>query len=170
MKKEGFSLVELILAIVVLSIAISGTLTILGGMATQSHHAERQTLALEYGRMRMEQIMSKKFDESVSAAPPCGNRPPSNFGPDSGETETAFDDVDDFVTPPFDGEISTDPLAGRGFKTNVSVTYVTPNENSFGYLQTSSTATCYKRIAVEVVDVNTSQVLAKVRGVMTPFK
>lgn len=183
MKKglTGFSLVELILAMLILAIAIPGTMIILGGMARQSTDAERQTLAFSYAKMRMEQILSKRFSEDNDVGG-CTFQSEAFFGPEW-ETENTFDDVDDFVTvrgannpgPGFDGEIeATDPLAGRGFRTNVEVWFVTPDEGLFGYLRHCVTppcvSTCFKRITVEVVDSRTNQRLARVRSVATPLK
>lgn len=190
--KKGFSLVELIITIVILAIAIPGTLTILGGMTRRSHDAEKQVLALAYGRMRMEQILSKRFSETTPATPTDCNAygTESSFGPDAGENETNYDDVDDFITTTpgnfsFDGEIdqvpvspnpSPDPLADRGLKTDIQVRFVTMTflMGSSYELESCGTmncaSSCYKRILVRVLDEKTNQELARVKTFVTPFK
>lgn len=175
--KRGFSLVELLLTMVILAVSVYGSLTILGGMSRQSGDATRQTLVMEYARMRMEQILSKRFDELTGNPATCSGFS-SSLRAESGETEANYDDADDFVTPPFDGEINDpdgagpligDPLGGRGLRTNVFVEYVTPAESGSGNLVVSGMS-CYKRATVQVVDVKTNQVLGTVRTLVTPYK
>ena len=163
--RTGFSLVELVLTVVILAVAISGSITILGGMTRQSTDAEKQALAIEYGRMRMEQILNRRFAESIIDLASC------NFGAlgfDAGENETNYDDVDDLNG--WTGEIATDPLAGKGLQTNVTVQYVIPAESGAGSLAVSGPSTCYKRITVQVLDSQTSQVLFTARSMVTPYK
>jgi len=160
----GFTLVELILTVVILAVSVYGSLTILGGMSRQGSDAERQTLGVEYGRMRMDQILSKRFDE-VNGTPSTCSGFSSTLAPE-GETPLTYDDVDDYNG--FNGEISTDPLYGRGLRTTVTVRYVTPNLVT-GNLETGGMS-CYKRISVDVVDQKTNSVLVKLRSLATPYK
>ncbi len=167
--RKGFSLVELILGVVILAVAVYGTMIVLGGMSRQSTDAEKQTLAVEYGRMRMEQILGKRFDESAGTLATCTFTQPSSLGYDSGESGATFDDVDDLNG--LDGELSTDPLYGRGLKSQVTVQYVTPGTATSGSLVVSNTvSTCFKRITVVVKDSKTNQVLTTLRGMANPYK
>lgn len=173
--EKGFSLVELILAAIILGVAVAGSITILGGMARQSTDAERQTLAIEYAKMRMEQILSKRFHETLPAVYPVNCAAIAGaLGPEVGETETTYDDVDDFMTVSpgtFDGEVTGDPLENRGLRTNVFVEYVTPGDSgSSGSWVVSAGATCHKRVTVETVDVRTNEVLARVRTLVDPYR
>lgn len=182
---KGFSLVELILTAIILSIAVGGSMTILGGMVRQSTDAERQSLAIEYARMRMEQILSKRFHESLTGYPVNCATIGGSLGAEAGESENTspkYDDVDDFITGVggFDGEVTAvgggspgDPLENRGLKTNVFVQYVTPNEtgtNPANSWVVVGGPTCYKRVTVETVDAQTDEVLARVRTLVVPYR
>ncbi len=169
--RKGFSLVELTIAVVILAVAIYGTLMILGGMSRQSTDAERQTLALEYARTTMEYILSKKFD---GKAPPMANfinclDASGALGFDGVESDSNFDDVDDL-----NGSISEDipgrPLFGQGFNADILVAYVTPQTSGYTSWISSAPQTCFKRIDLKVKDARTGVVLTHVKALAAPFK
>ena len=98
---RGFPLVELVLTIVIISIAGVSI------FAALSFNLRHQSDGLEYARTSalaqayIEEIMAKKYDETTptGGVPPCSPAttactPSANF--DEGETRLQFDDVDDY--------------------------------------------------------------------------
>ena len=120
----------------------------------------------------MEQILGQIYDGSPLPFIPadCSG---GFLGVEFPEGENTYNDVDDFITGPsprFDGEIeATDPLAGRGLRTNVRVEFVNVWVGPLGRMEISGSS-CGKRITVEVVDVNTGRVLVAFRSMASPYK
>ncbi len=111
----GFTLVELLVLIVLVSIAMAGIMTV--WQHSQRHAADplHANRAVKLGQAVLEEILAKRFDENSGqgGVPRCGSTDPgaqscsTTFGPDAGETSRAlYDDVDDYhgldLTPPTD--------------------------------------------------------------------
>lgn len=101
MKQSGFTLIEIVIVILIMSIVVPGVTMGIRTMVVQSQRAEKITVATDLARYYMELALSKRYDE---ATPPIYNGtggPPvwSAIGLD-GETcalpPTTLDDVDDF--------------------------------------------------------------------------
>lgn len=143
---NGFSLVEVILCVVILSITVPASMLVLSGMTRQSLYAEEVTLAVDLGSGLLEEIRARAFDELLTApgaaaytVPPSGWSPIGLDGEIPGN-KTSFDDVDDF-----NGYAAAIP-GHPGFTWSVSVAYVDPSD-----LNTPvGTSRDYKRVAVTV--------------------
>ncbi len=166
--RRGFTLVELIITLMILVIGVTSTFTMLSGMAQQGTDAGRQTLALELGRLRMEEILSKRFDENTLTDLVNCSDASLPLGLNGTETVDATDDVDDLHN--WEGTLTGDPLQGTGLQTRVLVHYVNPSSSGFGTLADVGLRTCYKRITVDVRDQKTSATLVTLRTMATPFK
>lgn len=93
---RGATLVELVITIVIISIAIAGVVGAFSLITGRSADPLNQTRAVELAQLYMDEILTKKYSEST---PPGGvPRQPGNctLGPDSGENRSTFNDVDDY--------------------------------------------------------------------------
>ena len=134
--QQGFTLIEMIVGIVVMSIAFSIFTTLIYPLANQSAEQIHQIRAAELGQSMINEIIGKAFDENSDMSGGlmrCGEAGANactlsaDFGPDGGtpETRNAFNDVDDYhglnVVETSLG--STDGLADIyvGFSMSVSV-------------------------------------------------
>ena len=113
--QRGFTLVEIIIVIVVFSIAVVG---VLGTYQQTMRHANdpvHNARAVKLAQAYLEEILGKRFDENGAqgGVPRCGSADAGSiacsgaFGPDAGEgSRDLYDDVDDFhgldITPPTD--------------------------------------------------------------------
>ena len=111
---RGFTLVEIIVVIVVFSIATVGVLATY--QQTMRHAADpvHNTRAVKLGQAYLEEILGKRFDENSAqgGVPRCGSMDAGAqlcsgaFGPDGEGSRDLFDDVDDYhgfdVSPPTD--------------------------------------------------------------------
>jgi len=106
----GFTLIELIVGIVVLSISFSILTTFVYPLANQSAEQVHQIRAAELGQSMINEILGRAFDENSDMSGGyfrCGedqngdsvingNELCSAIGVDSGEGRTNYDDVDDY--------------------------------------------------------------------------
>jgi MSHA pilin protein MshD len=137
-KASGFTLIELVIGIVVFSIALTLFTSLIVPQAIRSVDPIFQVRAAELGQSLINEITSKSFDEksdrtggaTICDATCIGS---INLGPDSGESRANFDDVDDYNgLNVSDGNIKnslneTTILNGsnlyQGFRLKVSVVY-----------------------------------------------
>jgi len=97
----GFTLIEVIVSIVVLSISFSLLTTLIYPLANQSAEQVHQIRAAELGHSTINEILGRAFDENSDMAGGfirCGESGVSCsvIGSDSGETRANYDDVDDY--------------------------------------------------------------------------
>jgi len=165
---SGLTLIELVVAIVVVAVGITGVLIMLAQGYRASADPQFRIKAVELGQSYMDEIFTKRWDENT---PPGGGcvRPPntnctsgpnatcpggSGCGPDGGESRDDFDDVDDYDglaegEACGDGPLLNadgDPRAGRYRNYCVAVDVVT----SVGDELDSVAADDAKRIDIEV--------------------
>lgn len=114
-KPTGFTMVELVLTMVVISIAALGVMSSLAFAVQHQSDGLWQAKSVALARTYFEEIMAKRYDEATpnGGLPPCSPSStacsdPSGFV-DSGEARASFDDVDDF-----DGLFESPPLAPDG--------------------------------------------------------
>lgn len=130
-KQMGYSLLELVIAIVILAFVF---LIIAVAFLPQVEQSTKPLLQLRTSAIAqayIEQILSKRFDENngVGAVTRCNEsgQPACStvFGPES-ETRSQYDDVDDYHAlsdqPPIDVN-GTTLNQYAGYQVNVSVTY-----------------------------------------------
>lgn len=114
-KSSGFTLIELVIGIVVLSLSFTIIFSMIAPSATQSAKQIQQIRASELGKSLLNEIMSKAFDENSNMANGtirCGEDIDAdgkmetegeidctlegNLGNEEGGNRVSFDDVDDF--------------------------------------------------------------------------
>jgi MSHA pilin protein MshD len=137
-KASGFTLIELVIGIVVFSIALVLFTSLIVPQAIRSVDPIFQVRAAELGQSLINEITSKSFDEEsdrTGGGTPCNATctGTTNLGPDDGESRTSFNDVDDYHgLNVSDGNIKnslneTTILNSnnlyQGFSLNVSVVY-----------------------------------------------
>lgn len=125
-KSNGFTLIEILIALVILSMGIVMLITMFtvgmdGVVANQ-----KRTQATNLAQDLMDEIMGKNFDETSSGTAP------GNLGPELGESSTdrsTWDDVDDYLglesgeSPPRDA-VDNELTSYNDFTRYASVWYV----------------------------------------------
>ena len=155
--QKGFSLIEIIMIIVVVSIAIPALLILIGGEAGRGVEPELRITATNVAQQLMDEIMTKCWDEDVvnpvSGACTDPMTTYSDLGSDSGDT----DDIDDYASG-----VPAVTVGGISYSRSVQACYV-PDSNlntpcdSLGSGNTlGANGTNYKRIAVTVTAPSTS--------------
>jgi len=128
--RAGFTLIEALMASVILAIAVSAAIVPFTCGARSQDVDSRQTIAASLAQDLMEEILTKPFEE-----PSDGDElpePESRFGPDAGETlRSSYSAIDDYhgytelaghVVDPA-GHVITD-AAAAGLSRHVTVSYV----------------------------------------------
>lgn len=132
---KGYSLIELVVVIVVLSLALTGVTLVISRVVQQSPEALVQTRAMELAQTYLDEIFSKRYDElsgqggiprcdsTDNAAQACTNA----LGSEEGANRLLFDDVDDYdglnEQPPT-SIVDGSTLANYdGYAVQVAVTY-----------------------------------------------
>ena len=126
----GFTLIEALMASVILAIAVAAALVPFTSGARSQDVESRQTLAVGLVQDLMEEILLKPFEE-----PGDSDETPeteSRFGPDTGETlRSSYSAIDDYhgyeelsgqIIDPA-GQVITDPAAA-GLSRHITVSYV----------------------------------------------
>ncbi|MFH1904929.1 MAG: prepilin-type N-terminal cleavage/methylation domain-containing protein [bacterium] len=134
MKNRGMTLIEIIIVIVVLSIAMLPLLIMFSNVVAKSAEGQFVPTATLLGQDLIEEIESKRYDENTD--PPWT----VTLGPEEA-TRDDYDDVDDFKG------YSEDPISGYpNYSSSVDVYYVEP-----GDLNTEVTGpTDFKKIIVTI--------------------
>ena len=125
-RQQGATLVELVMTIVIISIAIAGVVGAFALITGRSADPLNQTRAVALSQLYMDEILSKSFahDSPVGGgAVDAGDADCNNLGPD-GETRRTFNDVDDYHTlnnaPPENSEEAS-LLGYSNFQVSISV-------------------------------------------------
>ena len=99
MKQRGFSLIELVVSIVVLSIALGALSTSLFSSVGRSSDTLWQSKATQLAQAYLDEILAMRYQEDspLGGGAVSGNCSSGAFGSDAGETERSlYDDVDDY--------------------------------------------------------------------------
>ncbi|MCP5208681.1 MAG: prepilin-type N-terminal cleavage/methylation domain-containing protein [Hahellaceae bacterium] len=110
--QKGVTLVEMVITIVIISIALIAVINAFSGTAGRSADPLWEFKTLKLAQLYMDEILSKPYDEST----PVGGVPSSTavncsgLGPD-GESRDTYDDVDDYITA---GAIAPDIINAAG--------------------------------------------------------
>lgn len=150
MNNKGFSLVETVIAIVIISVAITGILIVFYNNAVKGTKPVLEIKAIELGQALMDEILFKRFDEDT---PVEGGSIPLgvvNIGTEGETLRQQFDDVDDYngYVDGTGGEPLKDSqgvaLTGfTGFSRSVTVTFERPGN---GVLPVNN----YKKITITI--------------------
>jgi MSHA pilin protein MshD len=149
--EEGLTLLELVIAIVVLAVGLTGVLGYFTQGLKDSSNAQNAAVATVLAQDLMEEIRSKCWDETATTSAPCnGTVTASATGTDGGETRATYDDVDDFNglsnTPPKNSQGGAMPSAFDIFTQSAAVCYVAAAD-----LNTCAGGTSnYKKITVTI--------------------
>ncbi|MCK7471177.1 MAG: prepilin-type N-terminal cleavage/methylation domain-containing protein [Desulfomicrobium escambiense] len=129
-ENKGFSLIEVVITIVIVSIAVTGVITVFLTATQKGIDPVLEIKSVELGQALMDEIMLKRYDEST---PEGGGRildPTAIPGPESGETTRMdFDDIDDYHgytdggTNPVLDQIGHPVPGYSGFQRTVEVGY-----------------------------------------------
>ena len=137
LKSRGFTLIELIVGIVVLSISFSLITTLILPLSEKSAEQLHQVRAAELGQSMMNEILARAFDENsdmVGGLVRCGESGEGctsneNLGPDGTETRQNYNDVDDYHGYDSDEVDDNNALGEKfsslypGFRVEVEVCY-----------------------------------------------
>jgi MSHA pilin protein MshD len=148
--RAGFTLAEVLVAVVVIVIALVPLIMVFSQGVKQGKTPQKITVATMLAQDLIEEIMPKKFDEN-----PLNPVSPANLGPEAGETRSGlpttrnYDDVDDYrnytESPPRE-VVGTAMTEYTGYTRTVAVDYV--QEANFDAVSTIITR--FKRIRVTV--------------------
>jgi MSHA pilin protein MshD len=159
-RKNGFSLVEIIVLLVVVSIAAAPMTSLLYQTLSDRGQASMQIMATSLAQGVMEEVLSKAYED------PDGS--PGSFGTEEG-SRINYDDVDDYDAlddaPPRDSQ-SNALSSFSGFRTQVVVENVTAAAPD-GTAQ-SDGSTDFKRVTVEV-SWNSGSQLVRLKGLAGNF-
>ena len=150
--RSGFSLIEIIMIIVVVSIAIPALLILIGGEAGRGVEPELRITATNVAQQLMDEIMTKCWDESATTVANCGGTVSYTAlgidgAPEVAMSLTTYDDVDDYTT----GGVPAVNVGGVSYSRSVAVCYVPYNDLKYTTCNTTAAlGTDYKRIAVTV--------------------
>lgn len=123
LSQRGATLVELVMTIVIISIAIAGVVGAFSLIAGRSADPLNQSRAVSLAQLYMDEILAKRFAEGSpvgggqTAVPDCGT-----IGPDGSESRNDFDDVDDYDGLDSAPENSEEDALTRYDSFNVSIT------------------------------------------------
>lgn len=170
---KGFTLIELVIGIVVFSIAMTMVFSVIIPRSQDSIDPIYQVRAAKLASALMSEISSKAYDENSNPSlglGPCGGASnpdncSSTLGPEEGASQrNLFDDVDDYHGFSIDGLLLNDNSAKyadlyANFKLNVAVIY------DGNYDGASDSSTNAKLITVTVTMPNNESVsFASYRG------
>jgi len=138
---RGFTLVEVVLSMIVVSVMLVVGLSMLGASAKARLMQTEQCCAMGLARQFLSEIRSYRYADADQ---------PTAFGPESGEARATFDDVDDYngyTQSPPTGQDGTALSGYDGWTWKVAVAWVSASSPE----TTSPSDTGLKRIAVTVV-------------------
>ncbi len=135
-KSIGVTLIELVLTILILSIALVMISSVLSGGISRSADTTQELRSVALAQSYLDEILGKRFDENSAprGIPPCSGTctAEGSFGPDGGELREDYDDVDDYHGLD-EGDGQVNPLqdaAGAtrtgydNFRVQISVRYI----------------------------------------------
>lgn len=142
-RAAGVTLVELVLAIVILGLVVPILLALGSSVAFRFYQAEVRARAAQLAHRLESTVISRRFDELLQKS---GGSWSATLGPESGEISASYDDVDDFHGF---SETLTGGLAG--YTLSVSVTYAATDMVNRVIAASGSAGNDYKLITVRVV-------------------
>lgn len=114
---NGFTLIELIITIVVISIALVAMLGAFSSSMARSADPMWRNKTIKLAQLYLDEVLSKKYDENtpVGGVPAAGSAGApaltacGSLGSETGEVRATYDDVDDY-----DGVVDAPPVAVNG--------------------------------------------------------
>lgn len=122
-QERGATLIELVMTIVIISVAIAGVVGAFALVSGRSANALDATRAVELGQLYMDEILSRRYDDATPQGGVPAYAGACTIGPDGSEARADYDDVDDYdgidESPPAN---ATGNLSGyNGFRVVVDV-------------------------------------------------
>ncbi|QOL26753.1 prepilin-type N-terminal cleavage/methylation domain-containing protein [Thalassotalea sp. LPB0316] len=163
-RERGFTLVEIIIGIVVISLSFSIISTLVLPATEQSADQVQQIKAAELGQSLLTEILGKAYDEQPGVSGGiyrCNDNGQPNcsltLGPEAGESRNNYNDVDDYdeITQ-LAGENIQNALGENlgdyylGFVVDVSVVYDGDFNGVDDYLESGSSNQLAKLVTVEI--------------------
>ena len=100
--QAGVTLVELVISMVIISIALVAVLSSFGALVSSSADPLWRNKSLKLAQLYLDEILARAYDEATPlggvppvASPSCSGLGPDGTGP-SAETRATYDDVDDY--------------------------------------------------------------------------
>jgi MSHA pilin protein MshD len=94
-RQQGLTLVELVIMLIIISVALVGSLRVFSLLSGRSADALLQSRATSLAQIYLDEILARQFDEATGPA----GVPPYNGVcriTDDGESRAQYDDVDDY--------------------------------------------------------------------------
>lgn len=130
--EKGFSLIELIVFIVVISIALVGLLSVYQQAIVNSVDPIRRIRTLELAQARLDQVLALRYDDATPSGgiPACSSSVPDAL-PCTNTPDANMDDVDDYtgiVDTPYPGYTRTVQVTnfGTNFAKIITVSVAAP--------------------------------------------
>ncbi|MCD8523439.1 MAG: type II secretion system GspH family protein [Saccharospirillaceae bacterium] len=94
-RQQGLTLVELVIMLIIISVALAGSLKAFSLLSGRSSDALLQSRSISLAQIYLDEILARQFDENTGPA----GVPPYNGVcriTDDGESRAQYDDVDDY--------------------------------------------------------------------------
>lgn len=107
-RQQGVTLVELVISIVIISIAMVAVLNSFSFSISQSADPLWRNKSLKLAQLYLDEILAKNYDHNtpVGGLPEVTNPACGSLGPEAGETRATYNDVDDY-----DGTSDSPPVS-----------------------------------------------------------
>lgn len=155
-RTKGVTLVELIITIVILSVALLGVVSMYSKAIERSANPLIYARSIELGQTFMDEILTKKYDEQT----PVGGVPVAttltaegDFGPDGSESRATYNDVDDYHGASYTSlELITGDALDQyvNYQVDISVSYIDEVQDSSLRTTASLSSNNMKRITIVV--------------------
>lgn len=154
-KQRGVTLVELVISIVIISIAMVALLNAFGVSVSRSADPLWQNKSLKLAQLYLDEILAKAYDHStpIGGMPHVASPSCSGLGPETGETRASYNDVDDY-----NGLIDAPPMSIVGALDASYAAYeVRVSVSCDGTAVSASAQNHAKRVLVQVIAPNNTQ-------------
>ena len=96
--QAGVTLVELVISMVIISVALVAVLNSFGFLVSKSADPLWRNKSLKLAQLYLDEILARSYDDAtpVGGVPPVASPSCSGLGPESGEARATFNDVDDY--------------------------------------------------------------------------
>ncbi len=164
-RQRGLTMIELIIFIVIVSVAVVGVLQVIALNTARSADPIRQKQALAIAEGLMNEIRSAGMalcditDPNYGAIPAVPCTVTDNVGPEAGNTARPFDNVNDYVTVYGTPRAYAADAAGNAFPAGYTATVTISQSNPFNGVAAGATSL----ISIAVTYGGSSTVLASYR-------
>lgn len=169
----GFTLIELVVGMLVMSIALVMLATMLFPQADRSVQTLQRVQSAELGQSILNEIWGKRYDQNTNpngGIPPCypknmaipadstAKQCSIKLGPDDGESRNHYNDIDDYNGLDINSKMLNSDKTYASlypeFGLNVNVSYVNPNTQAQKLIQVIVTTPAGEAIEYDAVRSN----------------